>query len=184
MGREVRYSRQLILVPLENQYLIVHLDKITLPSFLALPVCSSWFHPLVQIDFCDYFWKICSTFKIQFRSVSFIQMFVQHKFTEDWYPALFLEPECSEQDKTNLTYITHSFIIPSPYSLNISHTPSSFSPHLYLSSLNFVCSYGSTTQFTANYHSFVCMNLVFLAKLQTLGQGLFSLQAQRPVLSK
>lgn len=172
MEREVRYSRQLILVPLENQYLIVHLNKITFPSSLALPVCSSWFHPLVQIDFCDYFWKICSTFKIQFRSVSFIQMFVQHKFTEDQYPTLFLEPECSEQDKNNLTYITHSFIIPSPYSLNISHTPSSFSPHLYLSSLNFVCNYGSTTQFTANYHSFVCIILFSWLNCKLFRSGL------------
>lgn len=108
MERVLRYGRQLIRASLENHCLIVHLDKITLPSSLAclcfLPGLIPWFRSI----YWDNFWEICSVFKIWLRSISFIHIFIQYKFTEDQYPTLFLESEWVNEIKI----IEHSSFIP------------------------------------------------------------------------
>lgn len=144
MERDLRYGRQLIRAPLENHCLIVHLDKITLPSSLACLYVFPGLIPWSRSIYCGNFWKICSAFKIWFRSVSFIRIFIQYKFIEDQYPTLFLESEWVNEIKI----IEHTSFIPLLFLPHVHWTApytQLFCPLLYLFPLNFVCDYDSTT---------------------------------------
>lgn len=165
------YDRQFIshpslnMVPGKNHWLIVNLDQTTLPFYQALTVCSSCFHHLVHINLQWLpFLESLLTFQNSVQS-SFSLTFI-FSTQIHWRPvsALFLERECSEQDKNNLTHLIHSFIISST---NI-HWASPICPALLtqacISPLSSVCDYGSIAQYTASYHSLVYISLVFLAK--------------------
>ena len=141
--------------------------------------------------------KFAQLFKFGSWSVSFIHIFTvcflySHilKFIEDQYPALLLEPECSDHDKSNLIYIIRLGILNflyyffNKYILSISYISHSLILHLYFFSLNFGCSYGNTTHLIANYHSFtyVISYLPNYRRFEVRAQ--LNLQVQYPAHSK